>query len=273
MSEANIKLSFMTWVTPTWNIDQIIAGARKYGYQGVEIRVESKQAHGIERTASADDVKNAGLRFREAGVEVCALATSCHFALREKAEREEQIGDLISYIDLANALGCSRIRVFGGEMPDGVEPAGVVDWVADALSEVLDVAEQKHTYILLETHDSFAHTQYIREVMRQVYSEYSGVVWDIMHPLRHLEDLEESFDNIAPYVRHCHVHDCAYDADRTVLDFVPPGEGFVPNGQAVKLLAKNGFNGYLSVEVMKGDPDDVLASYAEVFKGYIEAAK
>jgi sugar phosphate isomerase/epimerase len=272
MPEANIKLSFMTWVTPNWSVEDVIAAARKYGYNGVEIRVESNHAHGIEKTSTPESLKSTSLRFREAGVEVCAIATGCHFAIKEAAEREKQVNDLLAYIDLANVLGCSRVRVFGGEIPPGVEPAGAIDWVADAIASVLDVAEQKRVSVLLETHDSFSHTKYVREVMRQVYSNYAGVVWDPAHPCRHLETIEEAFENIAPHVKHCHVHDMVYNAERTATEFAKPGTGIVPHADVVRLLARNAYNGYLSVEVMKGDPDEILASYAEVYRSYIKAA-
>ncbi|MBN1809185.1 MAG: sugar phosphate isomerase/epimerase [Planctomycetes bacterium] len=273
MSDANIKLAFMTWVTPEWPVDEIIGAAHKYGYQGVEIRVESGQAHGIEKDTPEEALKAASLRFREAGIEICAVATSCSFAFKESSEREKQVADLLAYINMAHSIGCGRVRVFGGQIPDGVEPAGAVDWVADSLSDALEAAEEKRVHILLETHDSFSHTQYVREVMRQLYSDYAGVLWDFLHPLRHLEDVEESFDNIAPYVRHCHVHDMTYSDDRTEMVWAQPGTGVVPSADAVRLLARNGFNGYLSVEVIKGgDPDAILSSYANVFKGYIADA-
>ncbi|HHN46819.1 MAG TPA: sugar phosphate isomerase/epimerase [Planctomycetes bacterium] len=272
MPEANMKLSFMTWVTPKWGVDEIIGAARRHGYQGVEIRVESNHAHGIERTASPESAKTAGLRFREAGIELCCIATSCRFAIADPAERARQTEDLLAYIELAHIVGCSRLRVFGGNMPDGVEPAGAIDWVADAISEAMEAAEQKRVSILLETHDSFSRTHYVREVMRQLYSDYVGVVWDIIHPLRHLENVQETFDNIAPYIRHCHVHDMAYNEDRTKLNWAEPGAGIAPFSEAVQLLAAHGFSGYLSVEVMEGDPDGVLAAYADFLRKRMEEA-
>ena len=43
------------------------------------------------------------------------------------------------------------------------------------------------------------------------------------------------------------------------------GEGFVPNAQAIRLLAQNGYAGCLSVEYedSKVDVEEVLAQYAQ----------
>ena len=41
--------------------------------------------------------------------------------------------------------------------------------------------------------------------------------------------------------------------------------------RAMEMLAHDFFEGYLSVEVMKGDPDTVLPEYAAKLKEYIAA--
>lgn len=261
MSE--MKLAFMSWVCPGWDVGRIVDGAKRHGYQGVELRVGSGHAHGIDKETPQDEVRRAGLAFRESGIEVCAIATSCRFSMQDAKERAQNVDDLKAYIGLAQALGCGRVRVFGGKMPDGIEPAGVVDQVADAISDALDVAAQARVQILVETHDSFSHTPYVRELMSQLYSDFAGVVWDVAHPLRHFERIDDSFDDVADYIRHVHVHDITYNEDRTKIKVVGFGQGMVPFDRMVSLLSDDGYEGYLSVEVMEGDPDEVLADYAQ----------
>lgn len=260
MSE--MRLAFMTWVCPEWSVQQIIEGAHRHGYQGVELRVGSGHKHGVEKETSEEEARRVGLAFREQGLEVCAIAASCSFASADGDERGRQVQDLKAYIALAHALGCGRVRIFGGQFPPAIEPAAVIDYVADAISESLETAQEARVQVLVETHDSFSHTPYARELMSQLYSEYAGIVWDLAHPLRHFERVEDTYDNIAGFVKHAHVHDFMYSEDRSSIRIVPFGAGVVPHQRVLALLAGSGYNGYLSVEVMEGDADQVLADYA-----------
>ena len=66
--------------------------------------------------------------------------------------------------------------------------------VSDALSDVVSFAEQTSVSVLVETYGDFANTKFVREVVKQIYSEHFGVLWDVVHPFRVLETPEESYD-------------------------------------------------------------------------------
>ncbi len=267
----DFKISYMTWVAPEWDVEKLIEGARKYGYNGVELRVEAGHAHGLELDTSPDTLARVRSTFTQAGVEISCVATSLRFSMPEESERAEAVEKLKRYVSYAQMLGSPYLRVFAGQMPDGVEPAGVIDYISDALAEGVEAAEDKPVTILIETHDSLSHTAYVGEILKQVYSEKLGVLWDVAHPVRHLESLEGAYDNIATHVRHVHVHDLAYLEGRTKYEAVALGEGFVPYEKAIRFLHHDGFQGHLSVELMKVDPDEVLPQYAEKLREYTAA--
>ncbi len=265
----SFKASYMTWVAPEWDVARLIDGARKYGYNGVEIRTEAGHAHGLELDAPPETLARVRSAFTQSGVEISCIATSLRFSMPEDSERAEAVEKLKSYISFAEMLGSPYVRVFAGQMPGGVEPAGVIDYVSDALAEAVEAAESTPVTILIETHDSLSHTTYVREILKQVYSEKLRVLWDVAHPVRHLESLEDSYDNIAPHVRHVHVHDLAYSEGRTKCETAPLGTGFVPHERAIQFLHHDEFQGHLSVELMKVDPDEVLPQYSEKLREYI----
>ena len=265
----NFKVSYMTWVAPKWEAAQLIEGARKYGYNGVELRVEAGHAHGLELDTPPETLARARSTFTQAGVEISCVATSLRFSMAEDSERAAAVEKLKAYVSFAQALGSPYLRVFGGQMPEGVEPAGVIDYISDSLGEGVEAAEDTSVTILIETHDSLSHTAYVREILKQVYSEKLGVLWDVAHPVRHLESIEDAFDNIAPHVRHVHVHDLSYLEGRTKYEAVALGEGFVPHDRAIGFLNHEGFQGHLSVELMNVDPDEVLPQYSEKLREYV----
>lgn len=269
---AIFKLSFMTWCAPEWDLQAIVDGAHKYGYDGAELRVESGHKHGLELDTPAGKLQEARELFHKEGLKFSAVATGLRFSDPDEQARKTAIENCKKYVDFAKELGAPYIRVFGGNLPDGTEVAAVVDYVAEALDECVEAAEGSGVNILIETHDAFSNTRYVREVCKQLYTDQFGVVWDVAHPLRQLETLEEAYDNISSHVRHIHIHDLAYSDDRTKTDFCACGEGFVRHDRAIEFLAQDGFEGYLSLELMNVDPDEVLPQYAEKLNRYIDVA-
>jgi len=73
-----MKLSFMTFVCPTWPIEKIVKFAKEAGYDGVEIRVDAQHKHDISSKSSAAVRRQTKKLFADAGVEIAAVAT--HFA-------------------------------------------------------------------------------------------------------------------------------------------------------------------------------------------------
>ena len=268
----NFKISYMTWVAPEWDIPKLIEGARKYGYNGVEIRVEAGHAHGLELDTPPETLTRVRSAFTQSGVEISCVATSLRFSMPEESERADAVEKLKRYVALAQMLGSPYVRVFGGKMPE-IEPAGAIDYIADSLGEAISETEDTSVAVLIETHDSLAHTAYVREILKQVYSEKLGVLWDVAHPVRHLESIEDSYDNIAPHVHHVHVHDLSYLEGRTKCETVSLGQGFVSYDKAIRFLHHDGFQGHLSIELMKVDPDQILPQYAEKLREYVVAVQ
>jgi sugar phosphate isomerase/epimerase len=63
-----MKFSFMSFSTTNLSLDDLLALAKKLGYDGVEPRIDSKHAHGIELAAGAADRKAARQKAAKAGV-------------------------------------------------------------------------------------------------------------------------------------------------------------------------------------------------------------
>jgi sugar phosphate isomerase/epimerase len=270
----NLKLSFTTWVCPEWTVAAIVDGMQTYGYDGVELRIGKGHLHGVELDSPPDYLATVRKQFDAANMAVSCIATSFNFSSPDATERAKTIKNVQTCLRLADAVGAPYIRIFGGDVPHGFEATGVIDYIAEALDECTEYAEKEkmRSMILLETHDTFSHSKYVSEVLSQVYSNKLGVLWDVLHPMRVLESVEDTYDAICDHVRHVHVHDCAFNDDRTKIVPCDPGEGFVPMNQVADLLKSGNFRGYLSLEVLQenADPDETLPKYAKYLKGLIK---
>ena len=268
----NLKLSFSTWVCPEWTVAAIVDGMQTYGYDGVELRIGKGHLHGVELDSPADYLASVRKQFDAANMAVSCISTSFTFSNPDILERQKTINGVKQCLRVADAVGAPYIRVFGGEIPHGLEVTGVIDYIAEALDECTEYAEKEKTraMILLETQGAFSHSKYVTEVLKQVYSTKLGVLWDVLHPIRVLEPAEDTYDAICDHVRHVHVHDCTFNDDRTKLVPCDVGGGLAPMALVTDLLKAGNFRGYLSVEILqeKVDPDEVLPRYAKFLQTF-----
>ena len=110
-----MKYSFMTFSCPDLTLGETLALAKKYGYDGIEPRLDAKHKHGIEATLDAAGREAARKQAQESGVAICCLATSCIFARPDS--HADMVRDALARIDLAADVGAPCIRVFGGSIP------------------------------------------------------------------------------------------------------------------------------------------------------------
>ena len=265
-----IRLATMSSVCPDWSLDEVIEGMKRYGYLGLEPRVEWGHACGIEASLSADERRGVRERMAGEGLAICCVATGVRMALPDVGERDAQVDELKRYIDLAGDLGCPFVRTFGGQRDGGQPLVQVVDYVAEGYLQVVEQAEDRGVTVLMETHDDWCCSPPVRAVIERVDHANLQVLWDFMHPQRMLEAPEETFLAIGMLTRHTHAHDGDYDDDGR-MQVGALGEGVIDHAMPMNLLNRGGYNGYFSVEVIHqpgsdADADGVLRQYAEEFR-------
>ena len=183
------KLSFTT--TPAWDLQELIDVAHRYGYDGIDLEVEKDHKHGLELGATERALQQARETLQQEGLAVSAVATSLTFSDPDQAKRDAAVERGKQYVEFAQQLAAPHLEIFGGTLPAGIEPAAAIDYMAEALDDVVDHAAEAGVHVLLRTSGDFANTRYVREVCKQLYSEHFGVAWDVDQPLRILETLEE----------------------------------------------------------------------------------
>jgi len=245
-----MKYAFMTFSTPDLELPDVLGLAQRFGYEGVEIRIDARQRHGLERDTAAPERAAAKKAAAEAGVALCCVATSCRFA--DPASAGEAVSQAREAIDLAADIGANRIRVFGGQIPEGVEREAAIAGVASALSSLAEQAGERGVVVCLETHDDWCEPRHVAEVVKRADSPAVAVNWDIMHPVRTGKaTIDESFAVLGSSVCHVHFHDGVQEDG---LQMVPIGEGQIDHRRAVELLVAAGYDGFLSGEWINWQP-------------------
>jgi sugar phosphate isomerase/epimerase len=266
-----MKLAFSTLGCPGWSLERVVAAAGEYGYEGVELRLLDGEV--IPPTLAASERRRVRDAFAGAGVEIACLDTSARFTAREPEARRAQEDDVRRYLEMANELGTPLIRVFGGNLTDGVSEEQGVEFLRESLNRLAADAERHGVTVALETHDAFSAGRLVAAVLDRVQSSRIAALWDTHHPYRMGETAAQTWEFIGPRMVHAHVKDARRTADGG-WQLVLLGQGEVPVREALRTWAAHGYNGYVCVEWEKKwhpeieEPEIALPQHAEVLRRY-----
>ncbi|MGF1447964.1 MAG: sugar phosphate isomerase/epimerase family protein [Opitutales bacterium] len=237
--------AFMTFSCQQSSLADVLALARRTGYDGVEIRAGGDHAHGVEVSLTRDERAAVKQQFADAGIRCACLAISARFA--DPSEVDQWLDEARKTIDLAGDLDCPILRVFGGELGKGVSRGAAIEAVAAHLKSLATQAADRNVTLALETHDAWCDAAHVAAVMTLADHPNVGVNWDVMHPARMLGySLEAAFTVLKPWIRHVHFHDALCVPDK--LDFRRIGEGEIDHRTVLRLLHSVEYPGVLSGE-------------------------
>ena len=112
-------LAFMSSTCPEWTFEQMVDAAVKYGYEGVDLRVEWGHSHGLELDSTQDARREARTYATAQNVQISCVAIGARLARATAEERDDAVDQVRRYAELAADLGAPTIRVFGGNLPEG----------------------------------------------------------------------------------------------------------------------------------------------------------
>ncbi len=244
-----MRYAFMTFSTPALALPEVLALAARYGYDGVEPRLDAGHAHGVEVAATAAQRRELRRAVASSGLELVCLATSLTFA--DPARTAATAEQARARIELAADLGVRRLRVFGGKLPPGLTRAQATAQMAASLGQLAEYAAGHGVTLCVETHDDWCDPRDLAAVLRQVDHPAIGANWDIMHPVRAGKaTMDEAFAALRPWIHHLHIHDGTSGTWR----LAPIGTGAVDHRRALELLHTAGYAEYLSGEWIDWEP-------------------
>lgn len=267
-----MTLAFMTFVAPEWSLEQHLAAAIRYGYDGIEPRCAAGHAHGIELSTTKAQRQALRAQCADCGVGLPALATSLRYNFPDPAQVAEMVEETKRYLQLAADLGAPNIRVFGGMPPDeGVSKEEGARRVAEGLAQCLETADSCGVNLCLETHDFFCRAEHAALVVNAVNHPRLGFNWDMLHTARFGETPGESWQHLAGRVYHCHVHDYTWNPENpNEMTGAMMGEGMVPHAETIRLLKAAGYEGALSGEwIAEWAAEEILPQAAGALRRWI----
>lgn len=267
-----LLLSFSTLGCPDWTFEQITDFAVRNGYSGIEMRglqrqidlTKCKEFSDVQREATLKIMKDKKLQFVNLG-----SSSTLHFA--EGAEREKQLSDGRSFIDLAQQLKCPFVRVYPNLFPKDREKNITIDLIAKGLLALGDYAKEKKVTVLMETHGDAVKTEDLEKIMQAATHPNVGLVWDISNMWTVTKEAPaDMYKKLKKYIHHTHIKDAKLVDGKP--QYTRLGQGEVPIFEAIDILSKDGYKGYYSFEWEKlwhpelEEPETALADYPVAMK-------
>lgn len=244
-----MKFAFSTLGCPGWLWEEILSAAADLGYDGVELRgIGSEIYLPHVKMLALEKLTGVQEKLRKLHLEIPCLTTGAFlFDPDKKTEAKKEVMD---YLALAEGLGAPYVRVLGDSSPGPGQTPVDEGLVEENLSELLPMAAQRKVTLLLETNGVYADSQKLYRLMEKISHPNLAVLWDIHHPFRYFnEPVRETYTNLKPWIKHIHVKDSLeidYHIQYCMLDC-----GDVPVSEAVKMLALDGYQGYITLEWVK----------------------
>ena len=224
--------------------DALKAGTLKYE-DLVRIAVETG-TDGIDMTVywlpSTSDDYLRGLRrlAYKNRVEIYSIGTRVRLAQPTAALRDEQLQELRKWLDVAQRLGATHVRVFGGDVPPGTTLDQAIGFAAETLKRGAEEAGARG--LLLGVEDDGGITDFAKdtiEIVKRADSPWAGMNLDIgnFKP----PDVYGQVEMSIPYAVSTHVKtELTLDDGKTQAPF--------DWDRVFAMFAKHGFRGYMGLE-------------------------
>jgi sugar phosphate isomerase/epimerase len=274
-----MKLAFSTLGCPEWTFTQILESAVRLGYQGIEFRgigplIELPE---VPEFAPAQ-IEATRRQLDEAGMAVACLASSVSIVAAQASlvDRQKALASAQRYVELAQVVGASQVRLFCGDVPGGMARDEALAAATDSLQALGEFAQARGVKLAVETHDAFTRTELLMELIRRANHPAVGVLWDIHHPYRVAgESIAHSLHYLDGKIIHTHVKDSVLHEDGEGFTYVPIGHGDVPLLDALQALKTLNYAGFVTLEWEKRwhpvleAPEVVFPQYAAQMKAWL----
>lgn len=243
-----MKIAFSTLGCPDFSWQDIYSMAKDFGFDGIEIRGLGKNIFTVNTKPFLDEnIKDTVGMLSKLKIEIPCLSSGCCLKYADKTE--DNIEELKKYINLAEKLGASYIRVLADLKP---RPEGEVDdnTVLSVLKRIIPEAEKKGITLLIESNGVYSDSARLAKLLTMTASDCVAALWDIHHTYRFgHETPEQTVQNLGAYIKYVHVKDSVVKDGK--VSYRMMGEGDLPIDGVMLALRSINYDGYISLEWVK----------------------
>ena len=246
------------------DIASFIHEAKRIGADGVELLDFFYKDMDGDRAAAMQALEETGL--------VCGVfSVAQNFAKKSQAERQVEAGKVMVGVEEALKFKAKVVRVFAGDVSEGIEFDEARGWIVDMLADVSNYAHERDIKLALENHGTLAgRSDQVKGIIDDVRAKCGhdalGANPDTGNFMLVGQTGHEAIKDVVDYAYMVHFKDLkkapeGYEGHTyKALDGTPYygtviGEGEVDLGACVAALNAAGFEGWLNLEYEgEGDP-------------------
>lgn len=277
MSEASNQhpinpLAFSTVACPQWGLERVIEAAGEYGYQGVELRTFGSGSSHLACDPALSDPEKVRHLFEKSSIQISCLATSAALHYRGKTEARQALASAKSFVDMAQALNCPRIRTFGYMIYPGEQPPAAIRRLAERYVELAEYAEESGVEVVIENAGSFARSRELWNLTNYTEHPLVGVCWNVAYAATVGERPGLSVTTLNSRIRYAKLKDTVVGEG---TGYCALGEGTVEVERFVEMLRGIGFTGWLCFEWDKlwlpglAEPEEALPKARETLSEWM----
>ena len=245
-----MKIIGHTMGTPEASVLEAIELFESLGMDGIEIICADDYGCGITLETPAADLQDLRQRTSAAGLVVAGLVPYTKDMNHPDASaRDKAVADLKRAVDMAVALDCPAVRVFGGHEVAPAEQGKALGWLAESLRQAGEYAGTAGVQLNIENHmDTMATSaEMTMAIARAVDLPNVGVLYDQANlAFMNSEAYEMAIALQGPRIQHVHVKDFYWDGTQRIAAVL--GQGIVPWEPIVDALTGFGYDGFYSIE-------------------------
>lgn len=157
----------------------------------------------------------------------------------DPSKRAQSLIEIKKWVDVADRLGASHLRVFAGELPSGTKLQQGIDWIVETMKAATDYSGKKGIMLGVEDHNGVTqHADVCLEIMHRVNSPYAGINLDVTNFIpTPTQDVYAQIAACIPYATNTHIRD-RFEYNQSPVDL----------DRVWRLFAQAGFKGYMSAE-------------------------
>jgi len=254
----------------------MVQAARKFGYEGVELRALAGSLDLLSRVEfSAPQLAQTKAYFEDEGIEICCVDTSCTFHSSEASERANQVRIALAHAELAAKLGAPLIRVFPDKIQPGAQRDETRDWIAECLRAVAERMPDG-VDVALETHGDFASAEAAAEIVKLANQPKVKLIWDVANSVAAGDTIEQAGRVVQHYLAHIHLRDAKPVTGSEHWLPVLAGNGRVSFAEALAVIRELNYDGYISFEWEKywrpeiEAPEVALPDFTNAIRNLVE---
>ncbi len=219
--------------------EDLVDVAVEHGIDGLDLTV-----YWLPKTGLDEHLLSLRRKAYLSAIEIPAIAIRSNLCRGDAQQQQMEVAWLGYWVDVANKLGASHIRVFGGAVPEGSTEDQAAGWVVENLKRAAEYAGKKGVILGLENHGGITlYGERLVEMVTAVDNPWVGINLDTGNFKR---DPYREIEMCVPYAVNAQF--------KTSIHFEDGRSEACDWERVMKTFAAVGYKGYVSLEYEDAEP-------------------